>query len=65
MVILHEAVCALRGKPAAREVDLESIVKLLSRLLSCVLGQVSFKHLNVFFQQCLYIPLSHTPLGDK
>ncbi|CAJ1425370.1 unnamed protein product, partial [Effrenium voratum] len=38
MVILHEAVCALRGKPAAREVDLESIVKLLSRLLSCVLG---------------------------
>lgn len=38
MVILHDAVSALRDKDSNGKADMDSIIKLLSRLLSCVLG---------------------------
>ncbi|CAE6913236.1 ASCC2, partial [Symbiodinium sp. KB8] len=38
MVLLHDAVSALRSKSSDGKTQLDSIIKLLSRLLSCVLG---------------------------
>ncbi|CAE7516311.1 ASCC2 [Symbiodinium natans] len=38
MVLLHDAVSALRSKSSDGKTQLDSIIKLLSRLLTCVLG---------------------------